>query len=265
MALVERFIVKFWIPALAAFIGLLAIGMIGCGGGGGTGSGGNGGSGGTIVRYKVEATLNGSLIDPGNIQTGENVQFLVAGFTASNARVVQSSNSWTTTDTTNSAGVLTSGGQFSATGVAGPFTVSAISTPGQVTGAYQTKPVQALVSGTLIDGQGRNVEGVQVLFYDAGGTVVGSSTSQSNGFFRASVPTTATTFDINKNTIDPTKNYNEFFYNGKWYLPPGGACRPAITGLANGATKALGSITIPATTAANGSTLPPPPPPTGCG
>lgn len=217
------------------------------------------------MRYKVEATLGGQLIDPGNIQVGENVQFVVAGYTATNTRIVQSATAWGTTDTINSAGVLSASGAYAATSPGGPFTVFANVTAGQQTGAYQVKPVQALVTGTFNDGQGRLVEGLRVQFYDAGGNVVSTSTTQSNGFFRASVPTSAVTFDIDSTSYNHTTYYSEFKYNNLWYLPGNGPCRPNLGSLSVGVTKALGTLTIPATTASNGASLPPPPPPTGCG
>ncbi len=214
------------------------------------------------MRYKVEALLGGQLIDPSNIVAGETVQFQVAGYTANNTRIVQSASDWTTTDAFFNSGVLSANGSFTATNFGGPFTITAVTSTGVQSGSYTVKPQQALVSGTVGDGQGRFAEGVKVLFFDASSTQVGSSVVQSNGFFRASVPVSATTFEIDTTSFNHSNYYNEYFFDGKWFLP--GSCRGALPALSNGVTTNLGTIILPATTATNGASVPPPPPPSPC-
>jgi hypothetical protein len=257
--------VKVWIPIIALFVLVLGLGAgSGCGGGsGGTSTdGGNGTTGGNIARYVVEATKNGVIIDPTNIIQGETVQFLVAGYTATNSRIVQSSSGWSIDPTGESEGTMSASGVFTATASGPQFTVTATAASQQRTGKAQVRPPgQAIVTGRLVNGFSGFVYNAKVDFYDAGNVLVGTSVAQGNGTFRASVPATAVTFEVNKASI-PAGYYKEYQYLGNWYLPQG-FCRAPLPALTNGATTNLADILIPPTSN-NGSSLPPPPPPSPC-
>jgi hypothetical protein len=231
--------VKVWISAIGLILLVFCLGVgSGCGGGGTTGSGGNnggnnGGNGGNISRFVIEATKNGTIIDPTNIVEGEVVQFVVAGYTATNQRIVQSSSGWTIDPTGETEGTITSGGLFTATASGGQFTVSATSGSTLRTGIAQVRPAgQALVTGRVINGYGGFVYGAVVDFFNAGGAVVGSSIVQGNGTFRASVPDTAVTFELRKTAI-PLGYYKEYFYS---YL------KPFTTTVTNGVTSATQTL-----------------------
>lgn len=260
---------KVWIPLLSFFIIILTLGAnSGCGGGsGGTTSTTSTTSttGATIVRYAVEAKVNGAIIDPTNIQQGEVAQFEVAGYTASNQRIVQSSSGWTLDPTGQTEGTLTSGGQFTATASGPLFTLSADAAGQQRTGSARVKAAgQAIVKGRIIDGQGGTVYGLQLDFYDSGNNLVGSSVTQGDGTFRAIIPSTATAFEVNRGSIR-AGYYKEYLYNNKWYLPKPSNCIAPLPPVANGQTTNLLTDVIVPPTSVNGSSLPPPPPPSPCG
>lgn len=255
---------KVWLALLGLFILALAFGPVsGCGGG--TGSTGTNGTGttGTIVRYGVEATKGGAVIDPTNIVEGETVQFQIVGYTANNQRIVQSSSGWTTDPTGQSEGTLSSSGSFTASTYGPQFTVTGTSNSVPRTGKAQVRQIGgALVNGRIVDGYGNPVYGAQVDFYDTNNIVVGTAIAQGNGTFRASVPATAVTFEVNKSSI-PVGYYKQFLYSGKWFLPQG-VCRAPLPTLTAGQTTNLATdIQIPPTSN-NGTGLPPPPPPSAC-
>ncbi|HWA83107.1 MAG TPA: hypothetical protein VG820_06740 [Fimbriimonadaceae bacterium] len=250
---------KIWLAAIGFFVLLLAFGP-GCGGGGTDGSNGSNGTNGSVWRYALEATLNGSMIDPTNIQQGETVQFVIAGYTTSNQRIVQSVSAWSTDPTGDSEGTLSANGSYTASASGGQFTVTGTVSGVDRTGPARVRPPgQALVTGRVVDGYGGAVYGVEIDFY-AGATLVGTAIAQGDGTFRASVPDTATLFEIKKSTIQ-AGYYKEYLYNNKWYLPSPSNCMAPLPSLTNGQTTALvGSVVIPPTSH-NGSSLPPPPPP----
>lgn len=240
---------------------MLALGpIVGCGGGGTSG----GPPPPNIVRYAVEATKGGVIIDPTNIAAGETVQFVVAGYTASNQRTVVSSSEWSLDATGQSEGSISASGQFAATTAGPAFNVFAMSGGQQRIGVAQVRAAgQAFVTGRLIDGRGSNLSGLRVDFYDATSALVGTSFTQYNGTFRAIVPVSAVTFEVSKNYI-PVGYYKEYFYASKWFLPLG-LCRAPLPLLTAGVSTALlTDVTVPPTTF-NGSSLPPPPPPSPCG
>lgn len=262
---------KAFFAALTVFLLVLAFGP-GCGGGGGTGGGNGGGTGGDpIAFYAVEATMGGVLIDPTNIQVGETVQFDVAAYTTGHydfntdvyyppQRIVQTATGWLLTD--QSLGNLSAGGQFTATTVGGPATVSATVDGTIYSGTVVVKTGGlALVTGRVVDGYGRQLYQVEVDFYQ-GVTLVGKTLTQGDNTFRAIVPAGATNFEVKKTTI-PTGYYKQYFWGGKWFLPSG-FCMAALPPLTNGQTTSLGDILIPPSKAPNGADLAPPPPPDPC-
>ncbi len=252
-----------WFTVVGSFVLLLAFGS-GCGGGGGSGSSTGTGTGNPIVRYQVEATKNNLIIDPENIVVGEHIQFVVAGYTATNQRSIQSSSGWVADPTGQTEGTMSGGGLYTATAFGPQFTVSGQSGGSQRDGVAQVKdPADALVTGRLVDGFGGNVAGAVIDLYDGSNTLVGTSTSQFDGTFRAAVPTTAVTFELRKNAI-PAGYYKEYEYINRWFLPSG-LCRAPLPALSSGHTSNLsGNVLVPPTSI-NGASEPPPPPPSPCG
>lgn len=250
---------KVWLAVIGIFILVLTAGS-GCGGGSG-GSDGSGGTNGNVWRYALEATLNGNMIDPTNIQQGETVQFVIAGYTTTNQRIVQTVSSWSTDPTGDSEGTLSANGSYASFASGAQFTVT-----GTVSGAGRTgiarvrPPGQALVTGRVVDGYGNMLYGVEIDFYAPGNNLVGTAIAQGNGTFRASVPQTATLFEIKKSSI-PVGYYKEYLYHSKWYLPSPSNCMAPLPALTNGQTTALLTDITIQPTSVNGSSLPPPPPP----
>jgi len=251
--------VKLWFTFAGAAAILWLIGP-GCGGGGGSSTGTGTGN---IVRWQIEATKNGAVIDPTNIVLGETVQFRMAGYDASGNRSIQSASGWVADPTGQTEGTMSSNGQFATIAYGPAFTVSATSGGNQIEGAACVKSsADALVTGHVIDGLGDNVPGVTIDFYDVASNLVGTSVTQFDGTFRAAVPSTAVTFEVDKALI-PAGYYKEYLYGSNWYLPQGN-CRAPLPSLTGGVTTALsGAITLPPTTF-NGANLPPPPPPSPC-
>ncbi|HTQ09027.1 MAG TPA: hypothetical protein VMI31_03045, partial [Fimbriimonadaceae bacterium] len=160
--------IKLWFTFVGAFA-ILWLLAPGCGGSGPTTGTGTG----TIVRWQIEATKNGSVIDPTNIVLGETVQFRMAGYDASGNRSITSASGWATDSTGQSEGTMTSGGQFTTIAYGPAFTVSATSGGSQITGPAQVKSnADALVTGHVIDGLGDNVPNVTIDFYDGANNLV---------------------------------------------------------------------------------------------
>jgi hypothetical protein len=244
---------------LACIAALAALIVFGCGGGGP-----GGGTGGNLTNIRVEAVLasNPSIIkDPLNIQVGEQIQFQVVGYDEDGKRVVLSSSAWQSGDTTGQAGTLTSGGLFTATASSAgtKYSVSGFAAGQRRFSQYEVKPVQAEVTGRVVDSTSfTGVGGVTIRFYNNVGAQVGSSTTAFDGTFRASVPASATRFHLDPTTI-PIAYYNNYTYSGLRYASTIATCTAPLPALANGVTTALaGDVSVPR------SSGPPPPPPNGC-
>jgi hypothetical protein len=259
--------VKIWLALIGLLVCILFFAPA-CGGGGtssnNTTTSTTATTGDPIVLYDVEATVGGTTIDPTNIMVGETAQFVVAGYTASGVRSVLTSSNWIANPPGDTEGTMTSSGQYTASAY-GPslFVVTGTANGNPRNGSARVvQSGQAVVTGRIVDGYGGNVPTLEVDFYDGASNLVGTSISQWNGTFRASVPATATTFEIKKASI-PITFYKEYFYINKWYLPLG-FCRAPLPALSNGTTTPLiGNITVPPTSH-NGTGTAPPPPPSPC-
>ena len=256
----------------ALFILAIAIGGSACGGGGGSSSstttttGTNSGTTG-LTNIRVEATLAGfpdSPIDPLNIQAGETIQFQVVGYDSSRQRHILSSGNWTTNDNGHVVGTLQSDGTFSATNSSATvFTVTGLSQGKSYSTGYRVKPIQALVTGLILDSNGFGASHVSIVFYTAGGTEVSRAVSQFDGSFRASVPTSAKMFNLDPTTMPKNFYFRSFVYQGKRYTALDKSCSASLPALTNGTTTPIGTLTIDAAET-NGNPNPPPPPPDGC-
>jgi hypothetical protein len=264
---------KFYLPIFVAlFVLAIACGGVGCGGGGGsstTTTSTTSTTSGALNPIRAEAALASDLsqvIDPTNIQAGESIQFEVAGYDPiTHARQVLSSGAWTTSDNGHVSGNLTADGLLSASAPSGSstFTATGVAGGNSYPVGYKVKPVQALVTGRLVDTNGAAASQVTVIFYNAVGVEVGRVKSVYNGNFRASVPTTAKMFNLDPTTLPKQFYYKSYSFNGLRYTPLEATCTATLPALANATTTSIGTITIDASNT-NGEPNPPPPPPDGC-
>lgn len=138
--------------------------------------------------------------DPLNIQTGERVQFQLVGYSATNERVVLTSTEWTTGDTTNSFGTIsTNSGVFTAADRQSDsaITVSTRYQDRDFVSYFKVKPRSIRLVGLLIsEATGLPVPGVDIRFYNKIGTQVGQSKTQYDGSFRAALAKPIVTADV---------------------------------------------------------------------
>jgi len=132
-------------------------------------------------------------------------------------------------------------------------------------------PVEATVSGIVVDVNGVGIPLVNVFFFNSAGAQVGSSVSGNDGRFQASVPTTAKSLKIDVDTADPIVGgtsvfYRQFAYGANDYLaidesatPPNAGCGVTLPALTNGHI-----TTLPNQIVLDARISGPPPPPTGC-
>jgi hypothetical protein len=260
---------KLFIPLIcAAFVLAIAVGNGGCGGGGG-GSGTTTTTGTTTgLSIRAEAALAGNPsqpIDPLNIQAGESVQFQIVGYDVNRVRTILASSNWTTNDNGNKAGVLQPDGSFSATAPTGAtiYTASGVSGGKTYTESYRVRPVQALVTGFVMDSNGFGASHVAIVFFGPAGAEIGRAIVQSDGSFRASVPNFAARFSLDSATMPKQFYYKSFVFQTKRYSTLVSSCTAPLPALSNGVTTPIGTVTIDAAET-NGTPNPPPPPPNGC-
>jgi hypothetical protein len=103
---------------------------------------------------------------------------------------------------------------------------------------------------------GNGVAHLNVDFFNASGTLVGSARTMEDGRFSARIPTTAVEMMVDPDSIKLSRYYRSVYYDGDTYSPLDTNCRIAVT-IGAGTTNLLtGGIAL-----VSGS---PPPPPTGC-
>jgi hypothetical protein len=212
---------------------------------------------------QMAASVSGTIVDPENIQVGDVVALTLAGV-GLNGEVVQASvSSWSTT-APGSVATL-SGSTLTATGPSGTsiYELRANALGRAHTAILRIKPVQALVFGRVRTTGGALVAGARVRFFNAGGSEVGRVRSNPDGTFRASVPTTAVTFHLDVDEIDPsaTVYFRQFAYGPKDYSIAIDTCRAPLPALTNGVSTALPNDIL---LYRQGPGVLPPPPPDGC-
>lgn len=255
--------------ALVAILALLlAIGCGGGGGGGGNGSGDGGNDGGNgfdqILLEAVLASNPNTFVDPANLQVGDVVQFQVAGYD-NGVRSVLPAGPFSTTDNTNSVGTLSSTGLFTATASSNQqFTVSTTAAGANRTRGYLVKPQQALVSGTVVDSNGRPVFDALVRIINGANLVVSTGRTGVDGRFRISTPATGETINIDPITLSPTTYYGSFILSSKRYTTLDVACSAPLPPLGIGSTVGAGTLIVDSVRNIGGGVNIPPPPPDGC-
>lgn len=253
--------------ALFAFLALVLV--IGCGGGGGGGGngGGNGGNGGSFDQIILEAVLASNpntFVDPANIQVGDIVQFQVAGYD-NGVRTVLAAGPFATTDATNAVGTLSSTGLFTATASSNQqFTASTSAGGANRTRNYLVKPTQALVSGTVVDSNGRPVFDALVRIINGSNLIIATGRTGVDGRFRISTPATGESINIDPVSLSATTYYNSFILSSKRYTTLDVVCSAPLPPLGIGSTVGAGTLIVDTVRNIGGGINVPPPPPDGC-
>ncbi len=265
------------------FVAVAAV--IGCGGGGGSSASGSGGSsagsngGGTGVAVGpmlVSVNPSGQIVDPLNLEPGNQVTFEVVTINSATLAVTKISGvSFNTTDTSGVAGILNpSTGAYTAGNVSSTqsFTMTGTANGTNYSESYAVNPIQALVTGTVKDTNGNAVPFANVVFYNSSGSQVGSSVAGLDGAFTASVPTSAVRFGFVASSIPIMQNaakipsmgyYQEFDYGSGTY-DFNSNCGAPLPALTNGQVTAMpNNPTIIAAFTISGAAVTPPPP-AGC-
>lgn len=105
---------------------------------------------------------------------------------------------------------------------------------------------------------GDAVVGAQIAFYDGSGTELARATTDVNGNYTVTVPTTARRFHLIADSLPTDLYYRSYAYNLKIFSPLIDTCKAPVPNLPTGGTVTLRNIGVPK---ASG---PPPPPPSGC-
>lgn len=124
-------------------------------------------------------------------------------------------------------------------------------------------PVPGLATLTgrvVVDFTGLGVNGILIRFYNASAVQVGSVTTDSCGYFVATVPSNSVRFHLEPTSINASLYYRQFTYAAKRYAATISTCTAPLPALTDNTVTALpgGSIVLPSTAG------PPPPPPNGC-
>ncbi|HRF59853.1 MAG TPA: hypothetical protein PLH94_08075 [Fimbriimonadaceae bacterium] len=115
-------------------------------------------------------------------------------------------------------------------------------------------PNPGLRGQVVEEGSTFGIASVQVRFYDSGGALVDTLTTDAEGHFAGNVVTSATSFHV---VSIPLGYHKSYVFNGKRYAPLIAGCRAPLPSLAGG-NVTLAAISVPS------SSFPPPPPPDGC-
>lgn len=224
-----------------------------------------GGCGGTLTLppfVLVRVELPGR--DPLNIEIGQVVQFVLAGYDANFNRFPLRTDTFTITNVQGSPGTMEPNGRFTATGTGSGRAVATWPDNPVTALSFVVRPVQARISGVVRnESNSAGIPNVIVTFYDASNVETGRATTNANGNFLASVPTNTTKVNFDRSLMPPGW-YAEWLYRGVRYTSSTWVpnCHAVIVlnqPLANGVTSTMPDPLFLAAT-----TGPPPPPPNGC-
>jgi hypothetical protein len=228
-----------------------------------TSCGGGGGGGIPSVFDIVRVELPGR--DPINIVVGQTVQFQLAGY-LNGQRYTLTADLWTLNN--GALGTLSQNGSFTAT-APGNGTIGATwnGTPPAQSLAIIVRPAGlAGISGRVVqDDSGASVNGVQLIFYDAGNNEVGRANTYTNGNFLAQVPTTTTKVNFDEAILNARGFLQQWIYRLLVYQAGNGIpnCHATIVitnpPLVGGQTRNMPDLLRVVSNAL------PPPVPTGCG
>jgi len=219
---------------------LLGTALCGCGGSG-VGSGVvNTGPAVTLGTPTVEAIIPGRassdivVQDPNNLEVGQSIQFQLVAYNATGSRVVLSPDDFRSSDTTNTYGLLGSNSGVLITGNAVSTTLLYIGANYQgvqYSASYQVKPRQARLIGQIVDETtGLAIRNASLNFYNDSGQLVGTVVMPFQGSFRASIPLTATRFQVVSDSLTATY-WRSFTFNGLRYDAGSDDCRAPLPAL----------------------------------
>lgn len=204
------------------------------------------------------------LQDPTNIECGEQMVFQVVTYSPDGTRNILPNVTWSSSDSTNVYGSLaTNTGEYIVgnTSTTSPQTVAGVYNGVTYSAIYDVKIDQVRLIGSMF-AQGTNANqlaGSLLQFFNTSGALVDTVTVQSDGSFRASVPTVATTFTIVADA-EPAAFYQSFNYLGLQYSAGQVTClAPLPSGLTIGTTIMPGAVYVPPRVAGQ-----PTPTSTGC-
>jgi len=174
--------------------------------------------------------------DPENFQTGEQYVFQLVRYTSTGERIILPAT-FSTAGTQDAFGTLaTNSGLFLAgdSAMTGPISVFADYQGQRYTAKMQIRERQARVIGAVyVEGTDAPADGVAVEFYNETGLVLGRATTAYDGTFRASLPTTATRFSVDADSLG-TRYYRSFVLNGTRYIAEDPDCRAVLEPIVNG-------------------------------
>ncbi len=170
--------------------------------------------------------------DPRNFETSMEFTFQLAAYTADGTRYVLDPDRWVSTDSTSLYGSLAANsGLFS--------TFNSVTSTNQVmTAVYQGKMFSAeyavtprgtvLVGRVLDEATNKPVADANISFYDKDGGLITTVTSSSFGTYRASLPSGATQFQVDGESL-PSTSWRVYGYNGRHYAAGSVDCRAPVS------------------------------------
>ena len=223
--------------------GFLALIVAGCGGGGTPAVVGGGGLA-IVTTPRIEAVVTnlGNVVngpdgkpivhDSRNFQANMEFRLQLVGYAADGTRVVLPVSFWSSSDSSATFGLLAQNSGSFSTGTAINNTAEFFTTNynGVIYSApFFVKPRQILLQGFVKDGgRATPVNNVTVRFYDTFGALVAVTTSGFNGFYRASVPSNVSRFQVDSETL-PAPFWFNYSYVGSVFQAGTADCKPQVS------------------------------------
>jgi hypothetical protein len=245
--------------------------LSGCGGGGGTGGSGGGSSNLAPGQYIEFLNGSGGWMDPLNLTIGASGTAVLANYDALGTRSVLPpvGAGWQTTAAAGAISINSATGFFTVIGA--PIaefkfqtTTTIFGNPTLFEQRGRVPTATPIVNGRFTElniftglPTGTGIAHLNVDFFNAGGTVVGSARTMADGRFTGFIPTTATHMMIESDSIRTSKYYRSVYYQGDTYSPLDTTCRISVAPIGAGTTN-LPTGGVPLVLGS------PPPPPTGC-
>jgi hypothetical protein len=130
---------------------------------------------------------------------------------------------------------------------------------GSTDGNTTSNPTSSIQGQVVRAGSSIGIPGIRVVFYDASFNLVGEATTRSNGWFDANIPSSATRFHLDPNTISLSFYNRAYKYGTLWYSPLITTCTAPLPPITQGVLTTLPNnpIQVPLKSSV-------PPPPSGC-
>ena len=241
---------------IALAMGALALAVvIGCGGSGGGGSTTDSGGSSAATTVEVRDSENYAL-GQSSLRQGETYSAILWGRDTSGAIVFASPSNWRTTASSAIASVAPNGAITVNSGGSIPLSANG----GESTRTYVAVSTGGVVRGRVRKTDRQGVPDAVIRFYDSAGAVRVTTTSGSNGSFRAVIPGTVRTFLVDVSGLS-SKYYNQFGFGDKEYSPVCSDYRAPIPTRTGSKIITLSSDAVVTRKSADD----PPPPPPNCG